>query len=251
MSQSKIAERVVILHYHLFKNAGTSVDALLKENFPGKWCTREFPGNPVQNRKQVKEWIESNPDMICFSSHTAVLPPPEIPGVKVLPIIFLRHPIDRIASAYHFEKKQGGDSFGAVLARNTTLAGYIEVRLSLPNDRQCENFHCTRLAQMFGAEQGSVAERAIRVVAALPFVGLVAAYDESIRRMTDWLKPHFPQIAPLLIAKNVSRNIAEPLEVKLAQVRDEIGNALYTRLEMINAADFVVYEAVRENCAAL
>ena len=34
--------RTIILHYHLFKNAGTSIDAILKDNFDEKWVTREF-----------------------------------------------------------------------------------------------------------------------------------------------------------------------------------------------------------------
>jgi hypothetical protein len=58
----------------------------------------------------------------------------------VLPVIFVRHPIDRIMSAYSFESKQTSESFGAVLARNTTLGGNIETRLSMPNDTQCRNF---------------------------------------------------------------------------------------------------------------
>jgi len=34
--------RTILIHYHLFKNAGTSLDAVLKENFGDKWITREF-----------------------------------------------------------------------------------------------------------------------------------------------------------------------------------------------------------------
>ena len=44
--------KTVILHYHLFKNAGTSLDAAFKENFSeesGEWVTKEFPAQPSQN----------------------------------------------------------------------------------------------------------------------------------------------------------------------------------------------------------
>jgi len=237
--------RKLIFHYHLFKNAGTSVDEMLKANFGQAWVTREFSGGhgPVQH--EMVGWIRAQPEAMAFSSHTALLPAPQGPTWQVFPVIFVRHPIDRIASAYAFERRQGGDGFGAVLARNTTLAGYIEVRLAMDHDRQCRNFHCARLAQMFKADQGSEAERAMRAVAELPFVGLVEAYEQSIRRMTDWLKPHFPQIAPLVMAKNVSRGHNEPLEAKLAQVRAEIGEALYGRLEEINGPDMAVHKAVR------
>jgi hypothetical protein len=175
------------------------------------------------------------------------MPPPKGPALQCFPVLFVRHPIDRIASAYYFERKQGGDGFGAVLARNTTLAGYIEVRLSMSYDAQCRDFHSYRLGQMFPSDTGSQAERALRAVKELPFVGLVEAYEQSIRRMTAWLQPHFPQVQAVVMARNTSRDHSAPLDIRLAEVREEIGNALYRRLEEINEADFAVYEAVRAN----
>src|SRR3972149_2125526 len=124
--------RKVILHYHLFKNAGTSVDALLKTNFEGRWVTREFGGGPhAANVAKVRQWVEEEKDAVAFSSHTTMLPPPKVEGVQFFPIVFVRHPIDRIASAYAFERKQKENGFGAVLARNTSLGAYIDVRLAL------------------------------------------------------------------------------------------------------------------------
>src|SRR5258708_242269 len=119
--------RNLIFHYHLFKNAGTSVDAILKANFSGRWVTREFNGGPhAANVARVGQWVEEEKDAVAFSSHTAMLPPPSLEDVQFFPVVFVRHPIDRIASAYAFECKQPGDGFGAVLARNTTLGGYID-----------------------------------------------------------------------------------------------------------------------------
>jgi len=172
--------RKLILHYHLFKNAGTSVDELLKRSFGSRWVTREFNGGgPAAHRAELARWLQEERDAVAFSSHTAQLPPPAAAGVECFPLIFVRHPIDRIASAYAFETKHGGSGFGAVLARNTTLAGYIEVRLSLGHDRQCRNFHVARLAQMFPATDGDERARAMKALDALPFVGLVEAFDAA------------------------------------------------------------------------
>ncbi|MEP1869056.1 MAG: hypothetical protein ABJJ44_05975, partial [Paraglaciecola sp.] len=162
-----------IFHYHLFKNAGTSLDASFKENFSGdEWVTNEFPAQPAKNRDLARQWISENPQALCFSSHTAFLPPPNIEGRKLLPVIFVRHPIDRIASAYSFEKKQGGDGFGSVLARNTDIKGYCESRLALGYDRQCKNFHVDRFSDMFPPAFDSELERALKALDVLPFVGL-------------------------------------------------------------------------------
>ena len=183
--------RTVILHYHLFKNAGTSLDAAFKENFSeqeGEWVTKEFPGQPAKNREELKQWIIDNSQAKCFSSHTAIFPVPQVEGVKVIPVIFYRHPIDRIASAYSFEKKQGGDGFGPVLARSTNLAGYIETHLTHEHNRQCRNFHAHRLATMFGGKQGDEATLAKMAIEALPFIGLVEKYAESLERLEVLLK---------------------------------------------------------------
>lgn len=239
--------RKVILHYHLFKNAGTSVDELLKTNFPTQWVTREFgAAQHAANVAQVGHWVREEADAIAFSSHTAMLPPPGVDGVEFFPILFVRHPIDRIASAYAFERKQGGDGFGAVLARNTTLKGYIEVRLSVGQDRQCRDFHVARLAQMFRGEEGDETALALRALEALPFVGIVEEFDRSVERMAEWLEPHFPGFHAMPVAKNVTRDRTATLEQKLEQIKAEIGEECYARLLEANAGDIAVYQAARE-----
>lgn len=234
--------RKVILHYHLFKNAGTSLDAAFKENFKGnEWVTAEFPAQPVKNREMVKQWIIDNPQAICFSSHSAMLPPPKIDGVKVLPVIFLRHPIDRIASAYEFEKKQGGDGFGAVLARNTDFKGYVETRLSLINDRQCRNFHMQRLAAMFGEREGGEFIRAKMALEKLPFVGVVEAFSRSLKRLELWLKAEgFDDIHIMAVEKNVSRSTSQTIEDKIHAIQQDLGEAWSIMLSS-NEKDIELY----------
>jgi hypothetical protein len=242
--------RTVILHYHLFKNAGTSLDAALKENFSevnGEWVTKEFPAQPAQNREQVKQWIIDNPQAKCFSSHTAILPIPVIEGVKVIPVIFMRHPIDRMASAYSFESKQGGDGFGPVLARNTNLAGYIETRLALGHDRQCRDFHAHRFAAMFGEKQGDEATRAKMAVEQLPFVGLVERFSESLEQLENLLAEEgFEAIKLKPVEKNVSRRVSKSLEDKLAEINEQLGEEVFAKLVEANEVDLGIWEELKD-----
>jgi hypothetical protein len=235
--------RTVIFHYHLFKNAGTSLDAAFKESMaPEEWVTKEFSGQPAKNREEVAQWILDNPQAKVFSSHTAYLPPPRLEGVKVLPVIFLRHPIDRIASAYVFETTQGGDSFGAVLARNTELSGYIETRLALPHDRQCRNFHMQRLAMMFGEKQGDEFTRAKKALETLPFVGIVEQFADSIAGLETWLQNEGieeMQLKP--VEKNVSRHIKKSLEDKLKEFEDRISPEVFAKMMEANRDDLKLY----------
>ena len=236
--------RKIILHYHFFKNAGTSLDTTFKENFKDdEWVTAEFPAQPIKNREQVVKWILNNPQAKCFSSHTAILPPPQLEGIKVLPVIFLRHPIDRIASAYAFEAKQEGSSFGAVLARNTTMLGYIEARLALLHDRQCRNFQMHRLATMFDEKQGDEFTRAKKAIETLPFIGVVEEFSQSLGRLEVMLKKEgFKDIKIRGIEKNVSRSLKLSLNEKNEEVKNKIGEETYLHLLKANEEDKILYE---------
>lgn len=241
--------RKIIFHYHLFKNAGTSLDKLLKKNFPNSWVSKEFTGTPSSRRESVIRWILKETDAVAFSSHTAAPLQGEIENVEIFPISFVRHPIDRIASAYTFERKQGFNTFGPTLARNTSLGGYIDVQLSLGYDSQCKNF----LLQHFSSFSDAVAldreTRAVNVVDSLPFIGLVEEYAESIERLTAWLKPHFPEFQPQVYVANVTREVSVPLEERLSLIRQDIGPALFQQVREANKADFMLYERVKERYA--
>lgn len=238
--------KTVILHYHLFKNAGTSLDAAFKENFSeksGEWVTKEFPGHPPRNRNELKQWIIDNPQAKCFSSHTAFFPVPQIEGVKVIPVVFFRHPIDRMASAYSFEKKQGGHSFGPTLARNTTVAGYIETRLSMHADRQCRDFHANRFATMFSEQQGDESTRAKMAVDALPFIGLVEKYSESLVRLESLLESEgFEGIKLKPVERNVSRSVTKTLDEKLAEIKEQFSEIAFNRLIEANKTDLDIWK---------
>jgi hypothetical protein len=163
--------------------------------------------------------------------------------VKVLPVIFMRHPIDRIASAYAFERKQGGDTFGAVLARNTDFKGYVETRLALPNDRQCRNFHMQRLAAMFGEKQGDEVARANMALENLPFVGIVEEFSDSLERLEDWLNVEGLQSVKIQPVKiNVSRNARSSFSEKLHVIKAELGAEVWGKLLDANEADMQLYK---------
>ena len=55
-------KRTLILHYHFFKNAGTSVDRILVENFGADWESREFSTDSVNNTHLVEQWIRETPN---------------------------------------------------------------------------------------------------------------------------------------------------------------------------------------------
>lgn len=195
MPQDRHAMRTVILHNHLFKNAGTSVDLILRQNFGDAWLTAEFPMPAGGNTDAVVTWIAGNPQAVAFSSHTMIGPLPELKGTRIFPIVLLRDPVERIASAYRFERTQVADTQGARLAKAHGFAGYVDARLSTTGDRQCRNFQVHRLATLLAPERGTELERAclaLQLVSQTGVVGFVPEFDRAMRRLSALIVPHHP-----------------------------------------------------------
>jgi hypothetical protein len=222
-----LADRTVILHYHLFKNAGTSFDGILKRNFPGRWLSNEFNGG--NNSAAVADWIVANPAAVAFSSHTATGPVPVIPGVRVVSALFLRDPVARIRSAYLFERRQtvarDNDRMGVHLAAKTDFEGYVRGRLAVPGDRQCRNFHCVRLAG-FVRRSAPELERAVEGLGMVSFVGEVERFGRGMARFAELVRPVWSNFDPSTLHLNRTE-MEEPVEIgpELAQLLAE-NNAL-------------------------
>ncbi len=241
--------RRVIFHYHLFKNAGTSVDAILRSNFSNQWVAREFgPMQHHENIAAVGDWIRLEPRAIAFSSHTAMLPPPKCEGIEVFPLLFIRHPLDRVASVYAFERKQGlagHEGYGPILARNSSLAGFVDVLLATPEHRQIRNFQTARLSQNFPNSNGHEHEHAKQALYTLPFVGIVDLFEQSVDAMIDWLAPSFPGFRPFSVHCNRAEERGAELQQRILDLEREIGPELFQKLIEANSLDLELYETAR------
>lgn len=230
----------VVLHYHLFKNAGTSVDEVLQANFGDGWAKAEFtPG--LSNVREVEAWLTAHPRVLALSSHTAHLPPPTLLGAAVAPVIFVRHPIDRIHSAYEFERRQNADTAGSRLARATDFAGYLRRRMR-GRERTCRNFQVGRLARAVTNGRPEVS-RALSALDALAFVGLVEDFSQSMTRLEIYLRAHFPDFRAFGAKANVLRG-GFTLAERLDRIRTELGEEIWSDLALANADDLALWGEV-------
>ncbi|MGO9442813.1 MAG: sulfotransferase family 2 domain-containing protein, partial [Terriglobales bacterium] len=95
--------RFVILHYHIFKNAGTTVENLLRKNFPHSFARFESEGRDAQlSAAELLEFVHAHPEVQAISSHHLRYPRPHAPGFVFFDLLFLRDPIDRLRSIYTF-----------------------------------------------------------------------------------------------------------------------------------------------------
>lgn len=239
---------LAILHYHLFKNAGTSLDGILKENVDNKWVTNEFHSTPTQGHMSaVGGWIAENPDAIAFSSHTAMGPLPEVANRKLVSLLFVRSVPDRMRSAYYFERNQESDNRGAILAKSTDFPGYVNARLDMKGDRLVRNCHVFRLASFVSDDGKSELERAIEALSIIDVVGVVEEFALSIRVIKATLRPYLPNFVGAVTHRNVNENREKTLEGRNQKVRSELGEDTWKRLEECNHDDTILLAKAAEN----
>ena len=245
-----MADRSVIIHYHMFKNAGSSVDAILQHNFGDKWVEIEGPNNKKLTPEMMVEYIKTNPNIKAISSHTAQVTLPKIKGVNIIPIFFFRHPVDRIQSAYHFERQQDSDAPGAVKAKELDFPEYMAWRLASPTMSQVANFHAFRLKDFkkvtYNREAQYLRPRALQALRQLPQVGLVEKFDESMARYTEMIRPHFPEFELITARANTNSNPDASIKARLDAFEEKIGREPFINLMQLNAIDLELYYFVKD-----
>lgn len=132
--------RNVIIHYHFFKNAGTSLDHSLKKAFPGGWLQLETDAEGPVTADRILSRFREQPELVVLSSHTARLALPRPDDMQIFPLVFIRHPLDRVLSVYQFERRQTEDTEGSLQARKLELPAFVEWRLDRPRDHSFRNF---------------------------------------------------------------------------------------------------------------
>jgi hypothetical protein len=244
--------RTIIIHYHIFKNAGTSVDEMLRQNFGPGWAESEFKwGRPRHsNVEQVASYLRDHPELCALSSHTARPPPPSLGGVRIFPILFLRDPIDRIRSVYEFQRTQHADTFGARIAKELDFKGFLRAHLAKPHARQVRNFQTYFLSSNESPRFGSERDRALRALISLPFIGLVEAYEQSLMLLEAALKPMM-LFRAIHVEKNRTVNRAPTLAERLHQIESELGSTFYKEICDANMNDLELHRLVAKRYSYL
>lgn len=236
------SRRRVIVHYHFFKNAGSSVDAALIGAFGRGWRAVEAARGHELSPDALGDEIRRDGGRIAFASHTARFPVPRIDGASILPVVFLRHPLDRVRSIYEFERRQFPvRTAGALMAKVLPLRAYVRWRFR--HDRLIRGFYVDRLGSARGAP--ATLARATSYLSELPFVGVVEHFEASMRHLERLVRLAYPAAALPAHHKNGRRDRATSLEERLRSTREALGDALYAQVADANADDLALYEAAR------
>ncbi len=233
----------ILLHMHLFKNAGSTFDWALHRTFGEAFVDhrddQEMRGNPSYLHTYLKE----RPQVTALSSHWLPMPlsPPLLEHCAL--IAFLRDPMERALSVYRFERHQTVSHPGTEQAKRTTFAEYVAWRLQPSTGPVLRNYQVRMLSGVYpGAgddEQLSLAEAHLGQFALL---GLVDRFDESMVLLEELLRESIPNIDLAYRRQNVSDpSDRRDFHERRVSIESQLGSA-YDQLEAENRLDSQLYQ---------
>lgn len=243
------SKRTVIIHRHLFKNAGTTFDGILEKNFGEAFCDHreDIPMRQAGPQYLIRYLVE-NPHIKALSSHHIWFNMPLHPNIELIPVVFLRHPIERMRSVYDFERKQNADTLGAKMAKQLNFSEYALWYMQDDKPATIRNFHARHLAGIKTAKpltKGNF-RRAVEEIQKNPLVGVIDFFDRSLHIFDKVFRSKGINLDFSWQAKNVSRPFENAdYELRAREVVEELGEVAQVVLEN-NAFDLELYKLAKK-----
>ncbi|HEV3333517.1 MAG TPA: hypothetical protein VG096_21180 [Bryobacteraceae bacterium] len=232
--------RYVIVHYHIFKNGGTTVEAMLQREFGAGLATLHGPdADATLTGSDLASYLLAEPKVSAVSSHHLRYPKPDIPHAVLFDCCFLRHPLARLHSYYTFLSRRE--------ALRESAREFLE-NLMDAAPHQVSDVQVHQLANS-GAFTRPASEhdldKATQIVRQMAIPGLVSMFDESLVAAEYFLRPAFPTIRLEYIPQNVT-NGPRPLPGERLDYLIELwGAELYEKLVRLNQMDLELFRRTR------
>jgi hypothetical protein len=234
--------RHVFVHFHVFKNGGSTIEAILEREFRGRFATLHgWHADSVLDEGDIATFLGAHPGIAALSSHHLRYPLPAMRRTVLFDCCFLRHPLDRLQSVYTYLRGRASESEDAlfVLARN---AGPREFMTTL-----IEEFpHVAGNAQtLLLANAGAFTrpmdetdlDRAIGTLRQMALPGMVEMFDESLVTAEHFLAPAFPNLRLHYVVRNVTRPPHYKMEQRLEELRMLWSASVYQEMIRLNRLD--------------
>lgn len=233
--------RFVILHYHILKNAGTTIEEILDRNFGERFARLDTPDREgLISNAALLSFVDRNPHVKAVSSHHIRYPVPRAAGFIFLDLCFLRDPIDRVRSMYDYFRKRpaAGDAvsdFANELGLGEFVAWLVERYPYQVTDVQV-NLLATG-GECDPAPGEKDLDRAIERMLNTSFLGVVDCFDESMVAGRHLLRPVFPDLDCAQPPVNVSSEPGSTLAARIRHLEDACDPRVYAELLRLNALD--------------
>jgi hypothetical protein len=249
-----IGLRTIIVHYHIFKNAGSSVDRLLHLAFDTGWAPLEgSTPTSLLRPHDLSMFIGGRAEIVAVSSH--LLRPPSPPDLHVLPVILIRHPLDRAFSVYsHFRRNHHDLHAGAVAQQgsfsqfvlwcldNKTLGGMVIANY--------QTIHLSEASFRNGHIYQAVANKhdlqhALRYLSGAVCFGTVDLFDAAMSRLRQAAAAINLIIPAATVAENTTPGRPDDLDERLYVAERLLGPTLHHRYIHENELDYRLFEWTR------
>jgi hypothetical protein len=202
------APRFVIVHYHVFKNGGTTLESIFEREFRSAFATLHGPGaSSTLEAGDLEDFLRKHPQVRAVSSHHLRYPKPSIRHMVIFDCCFLRHPLERVDSMYRYLRESGSRDELSERARSQGprefLSGLLQESPHLIGDIQVNQLACSGVFTR--PVHAADLDRASDIFCNAAIPGVVEMFDESLMAAEYFLRPAFPTIRLEHSPKNVSR----------------------------------------------
>ena len=237
--------RDIIFHAHIFKNAGTTIDSILQNNFGDRFLEDRNDEQIRSDPEYVRKTILNNPRLAAMSSHSVRLPLGDIEGIAFHTLVMLRDPLLRIRSVYDFERQQKAQTPGAVAAKKMNFKEYVSWRMLPEVPATIRNMQTKYLlSNRFSATDSltqSHLQEAISFLDENRLIGIVERFETSMNIFENYLSGIFAGLNFSYTAKNVSNTSQLSREVRLEKIQEELGSNLMHKVVQENQFDIELY----------
>ena len=267
--------RTVIVHYHTYKNSGSSFDEQLTQAFGEEHLLFDGPfAYNVFPQSELLKIVLRHPSVVAFSSHQIRLPVPASLNVNILPVAFVRHPLLRIRSMYSFSRRRAMDLKNeAEEGRVTPLTAHEQWASELDFggwlDRVAADKSMPLISnaqtQIYGGIHGEQAPRLKRENKARQWRWSVSDLEQAKRNLavvpllarTEYYQLDVARFSGVLANYGIEFSTAEPTAVnvtsehshlsvddRIAAIRDEVGQSRFDWLTAANEQDLAIFQWV-------
>jgi hypothetical protein len=244
--------RAIVVHYHIFKNAGTSLDWILKSAFGARWDSLEGDRPTSLLRPgDLSAFVRDRPDLCAVSSH--VLRPPAPDGLRVLPVVLIREPLDRAFSVYSHHRRRDTNELAAdIIAGQASFPEFVRWSLTHKSSggmviANYQVIHLSpasfRVRHIYEAVATKEDLRhAIAYLSGGVCFGTVdrfAIVTSKLRAMAGELNLEIPRMTA---NENVTGGRSNELPERLSIARAQLGHELYCRFRRENDLDYALYD---------
>jgi hypothetical protein len=244
--------RALIIHGHMFKNAGTSFDWSLSRSFGTAFVDHRDDEGMKTGAAYLQSWLRDNPQCLALSSHWITPPLPRSADLKLHLCLLFRDPIERTRSVYNFERaQQGVETPGAIRAKQMDFRQYMQWQMQPMPGPAVKNYqtrYCS--GEYLGEDLEAMYARARELILNSGTLGLVHRYDESMVLFEHRLRPFFPDLDLSYLKQNVLSKDDVEVSQRRRDVLAELGDVAEQVLAA-NAYDLRLFEFAEQRFAEL